>query len=62
MEDTPAAAIRAGVGRGARVVPLGQRSLMQYAQLSFIGTASCIRRPTMQANNFELKPSYVQMI
>ena len=35
---------------------------MEYAQPSIDGTASCIRKPTVQANNFELKPSYVNMI
>ena len=35
---------------------------MEYAQPSIDGTASCIRKPPMQANNFELKPSYVSMI
>ena len=34
---------------------------MDYAQPSLIGTA-CIKRPSVQANNFELKMSYVQMI
>ena len=35
---------------------------MEYAQPLINGTASCIRRPTVQANNFELKSSYAQMI
>ena len=35
---------------------------MKYAQPSIDGTASCIRKPAVQANNFELKPSYVNMI
>ena len=35
---------------------------MEYAQPFIDGTASCIRKPTVQANNFELKPSYVNMI
>ena len=39
-----------------------EEHLMEYAQPSLDGTASCIRRPTVHANNFELKPSYVQII
>ena len=35
---------------------------MEYAQSSIEGTASCIRKPAVQANQFELKPSYVKMI
>ena len=35
---------------------------MEYAQPSIDGTASCIRKPAVLANNFELKPSYVNMI
>ena len=35
---------------------------MEYAQPSIDGTASCIRKPEVQANNFELKPLYVNMI
>ena len=35
---------------------------MEYAQPSIDGTASCIWKPAVQANNFELKPSYVNMI
>ena len=35
---------------------------MEYAHPSIDGTASCIRKPAVQANNFELKPSYVNMI
>ena len=35
---------------------------MEYAQPSIDGTTSCIRKPPIQANNFELKPSYVSMI
>ena len=35
---------------------------MEYVQPSIDGTTSCIRKPPVQANNFELKPSYVSMI
>ena len=35
---------------------------MDYAQPSLTGTTLCIRRPSVHANNFELKPSYVHMI
>ena len=57
MEDTPLAAIRVGAGTRLRLGQSVQRSLMDYAQPSLTGTASCIRRLTVQANNFELKPS-----
>ena len=56
----------AGAGNGAAVGAAGvenpRRTLMKYAQPSIDGTASCIRKPAVQANNFELKPSYVNMI
>ena len=42
--------------------PNHRRTLMEYAQPSIDGIASCIRKPIVQANNFELKPSYVNMI
>ena len=55
-----------GVGNGAVVGAAGaqnnRRTLMEYAQPSIDETASCIRKPQVQANNFELKPSYVNMI
>ena len=35
---------------------------MEYAQPSIDGIASCIRKPAVQANQFELKPSYVNII
>ena len=35
---------------------------MEYAQPSIEGTASCIRKPEVHANQFELKPSYINMI
>ena len=58
MEETPAP-----VGPvGAVGVENPRRTLMEYAQPSIEGTASCIRRPEIQANRFELKPSYVNMI
>ena len=39
-----------------------RRTLMEYAQPSIEGTASCIRKPAIHANQFELKSSYVNMI
>ena len=39
-----------------------QRSLIDYATLTVEGTASSIRRPSIQANNFEIKPGIIQMI
>ena len=35
---------------------------MEYAQPSIEGTASCIRKLAVRANQFELKLSYVNMI
>ena len=68
MEETPV--LGAGnmeeVGNGAVVGVAGvqnnRRTQMEYAQPSIDGTASCIRKPAVQDNNFELKPSYVNMI
>ena len=68
MEETPVigAGNMEGVGNGAAVgaarVQNHRRTLMEYAQPSIEGTASCIKRPEIQANRFELKPSYVNMI
>ena len=76
MEETRVfgAANIAGAGNGAAVrgvagVTIGaaggvnhRRTLMEYAQPSIEGTASCIRKPEVHANQFELKPSYVNMI
>ena len=68
MEETPVrgATNIAGAGNGVAVGAAGlenpRRTLMEYAQPSIDGTASCIKKPTVQANNFELKPSYVNMI
>ena len=61
MDETPTPV---GVEATGRVVEAQnhRRTLMKYAQPSLDWTALCIKRPTMQANNFELKPSYVQMI
>ena len=60
------AANMAGAGNGAVVgaprVDNHRRTLMEYAQPSIERTASCIRRPEIQANKFKLKPSYVNMI
>ena len=68
MEEQPVigAANMAGAGNGAAIgaprVENHRRTLMEYAQPSIEGTASCIRRPQIQAHRFELKPSYVNMI
>ena len=60
MEETPAPVGPVGVGAVGAENP--RRTLMEYAQPSIDGIASCIRKPQVQANNFELKPSYVNMI
>ncbi|XP_052204046.1 uncharacterized protein LOC127809323 [Diospyros lotus] len=39
-----------------------QKSLSDYASPSVDGIASSIRRPIVQANNFEIKPSIIQMM
>ena len=68
MEETRVlkAANNAGVGNGVVVgateVENPKRTLMEYAQPSIERTASCIRKPAIQANNFKLKPSYVNML
>ena len=72
MEETRVlgAANIAGAGNGAAVgaaagavgVENPRRTLMEYAQPSLEGTASCIRKAPVHANQFELKPSYVNMI
>ena len=68
MEETQVlgAANNAGAGNEAAVRAAGvenpRRTLMEYAQSSIEGTASCIRKPAVHANQFELKPSYVNMI
>ena len=68
MEETPVIGVAdmAGAGNGAVVgetrVQNERRILMEYAQPSIDGTASCIRKPAVQANQFELKLSYVNMI
>ena len=64
MEETPASVGAVGVGVTAattRVENL-RKTLMKYAQPSIDGTSSCIRKLAVQENNFELKPSYVQLI
>lgn len=38
------------------------RALRDYAMPSVIGNTSSIRRPAIQANNFEIKPAIIQMI
>ena len=67
MDEPPAIGaanvVRVGNEAAAGAVEAqNQRTLMEYAQPSIDGNASCIRKPTVQANNFELKPSYVNMI
>ena len=68
MEETQVlgAANIAGAGNGAIVGAAGvenpRRTLMEYVQSLIEGTASCIRKHVVQANQFELKPSYVNMI
>ena len=68
MDETPALGVAhvVGAGNGAAAGATGaqnnRRTLMEYAQPFIDGTASCIRKPVVQANNFELKPSYVSMI
>ena len=68
MDETPAlgATTMARDGNGAAARATGAQNnrmtLMEYAQPSIDETASCIRKPAVQANNFELKPFYVNMI
>ena len=38
------------------------RLLKDYAAPTVKGTTSSIRRPAIQANNFEIKPSLIQML
>ena len=54
--------VGAGVGVGAGAIQNAPRTLMDYAQPSLSGTESCIRRPAIDSDTFELKPSYVTMI
>ena len=68
MEETRVlgAANIAGGGNGAAIGAAGVENpritLMEYAQPSIEGIASCIRKPAVHTNQFELKPSYVNMI
>ena len=39
-----------------------QKVLRDYAMPSVNGATSSIRRPAIQANNFEIKPAIIQMI
>ncbi|KAL5574885.1 hypothetical protein UlMin_016584 [Ulmus minor] len=39
-----------------------RRALRDYAAPNVAGTTSGIRRPTVQANKFEIKPSFIQMV
>ena len=59
MEETPALGAGNGTAIGATGIQNNKKTLMEYAQPSIDETISCIRKPTVQANNFELKPSYV---
>ena len=52
----------AGVAVGATRGGNHRRTLMEYSQPSIERTASCIRKPKVHANQFELKHSYVNMI
>ena len=60
IEETPILGVAnmEGAGNGAAVGAAGvqnnRRTLMEYAQPSIDGTTSCIRKPAVQANNFEL--------
>ena len=60
MEETPilGAANMEEAGNGAAVGAVGvqndRRTLMEYVQPSVDGIASCIKKPLVQANNFEL--------
>ena len=51
-----------GAAVGAAAVENPRKTLMEYAQPSIEGTASCIRKHAVYVNQFELKPSYVNMI
>ena len=66
MEETRVLGVAVGdvarVAVGAAGGGNHRRTLMEYAQPSIEGIASCIRKPEVHANQFELKPSYVNMI
>ena len=68
IDETPALGVANVAGIGNEAVARAtkaqnhKRTLMKYAQPSIDGTASCIKKLVVQANNFELKPSYVSMI
>ena len=42
------------------IIPNDPRAIWDYTVPTFVGCA--IRPPTIQANNFELKPSLIQMV
>ena len=46
----------------SNMVDQGQKALRDYAMPSINGAISSIRRPAIQANNFEIKPAIIQMI
>ena len=54
-----------GGNQGAEIVPAqnNDRPLYEYARPQVTGFRSSIRRPSVEANNFEIKPAaFIQMI
>ena len=39
-----------------------ERTMYDYAKPSLDGTRTCITRPTITANNFEIKPNIIQIV
>ena len=48
---------RSMAGQGAQA-----RALEEYGVPSLTGGQNCIVKPTIEANNFEIKPTYIQMV
>ena len=48
---------RSMAGQGAQA-----RALEEYGIPSLIGSQNCIVKPTIKANNFEIKSAYIQMV